>query len=289
MGELRWLCGVSPEQFAELVARVGPRWEAQRLEVLSGRERKRAVGAGRRYDLVFGARLFVTLLHLRHNVPFRGLGALVGMSKDTAHRAVVELVPLLAEVGFTAADGEAITSMQELREFFERRGPGGGVLLDGTFVPTPRPGGGWDAQKSQFSGHRHRHCRSTQVLTDLDGNVIWVGDAEDGPTHDITGARRTGIAEAAAATGTTIVADRGYRGWGNKPADPDGLDVLVPRSGGPRGAGTYNTEHARLRVRSEHGIRSLKRFTVLHHYRRHADTLTGALRAIGAITTLQPA
>jgi DNA-binding IclR family transcriptional regulator len=52
------------------------------------------VGACRRYGLVFSARLFVTLLHLRHNVPFRALGALVGMSKNTAHRAVVELVAL---------------------------------------------------------------------------------------------------------------------------------------------------------------------------------------------------
>jgi hypothetical protein len=35
--------------------------------------------------------------------------------------------------------------------------------------------------------------------------VIWVSDAQDGPTHDITGARRSGIGEAAAATATTIV------------------------------------------------------------------------------------
>ncbi len=286
-GELRWLCGVSPEQFAELVVRVGPRWEAQRLERLSGRPRRRAVGAGRRYELVFAARLFVTLLHLRHNVAFRALGALVGMSKDTAHRAVVELVPLLAEVGITAGDGKAIASVADLERFFKDRGPGGGAILDGTFVPTPRPGGPWANQKAQYSGHRHRHCRSPQVLTDLDGNVIWIGDAEPGPTHDLTGARRTGIAEAAASTGTTILADRGYRGWGTNTGDPAGLDVLVPRRRGPRGEGTYNTEHARLRVRSEHGIRSLKRFTVLHHYRRHADSLTATLRAIGAITTLR--
>jgi hypothetical protein len=287
--ELRWLCGVSPEQFGELVVRVGPRWEQERLERLSGRQRRRAVGAGRRYELVFSARLFVTLLHLRHNVPFRALGALVGMSKDTAHRAVVELVPLLAEVGITASDGSAITSVDDLREFFERRGPGGGALLDGTFIP----------RRALVGVGRHRSPSTPGTVTGTvaaprsspiyEGNVLFVGEAEDGPTHDITGARRSGIGEAAAGTDTTIIADRGYRGWGNKPTDPDGPKVLAPRPGGRRGKGTYNTEHARIRVASEHGIRSLKRFTVLHHYRRHSDTLTGALRAIAAITTLRPA
>lgn len=287
--ELRWLCGVSPGQFAELVARVGPRWEAKRVERLSQRQRQRALGAGRRYEMVFAARLFVALLHLRHNVPFRALGALVGMSKDTAHRAVAELVPLLAEVGVTARDGARVASVEDLRAFFERRGRGGGALLDGTFVPTPRPGGGWEAQKAQYSGHRHRHCATTQVLTDLDGQVLWAGDAQDGPTHDLTAARRSGVGEAAAATATTIVADRGYQGWGHGGGDPAGLEVMVPARGAPRGEGTYNTEHARLRVKAEHGIRTLKRFTVLHHYRRSRDTLTDTLRAISAIVTIRPA
>jgi hypothetical protein len=280
---------VSPEQFAELVVRVGPVWERRRRDRLEDRPRRRALGAGRRYQLAFAARLFLALLHLRHNVPFRALGALVGMGKDTAHRAVSELVPLLAEVGISApVTGEGIASVEDLRQFFERRGPGGGALLDGTFVPTPRPGGGWEDQKRQFSGHRRRHCRTTQVLTDTDGNPLWVSEAENGPTHDLTGARRSGIGDAVAATRTTVIADRGYRGWGNRADDPEGLEVLVPTPGGRRGHGSYNTEHARLRVKAEHGIRRLKRFLVLHHDRRHDDHLTDTLRAVAAVATLRP-
>lgn len=41
-----------------------------------------------------------------------------------------------------------------------------------------------------------------------------MSDPEDEPIHDITGAR-----EAAATTGTLIVADRGYQRWGNKPTN----------------------------------------------------------------------
>ncbi len=285
--ELRWLCGVTPETFADLACRVGPVWEHERTVRLSARKRQRALGAGRPYRLVFASRLFVTLLHLRHNVPFRALGAIVGTGKDTAHRATAELVPLLAEVGFTTSDGDTISSVAELKEFFERRGPGKGVLLDGTFIPTPRPGGGWDEQKAQYPGHRHRHrhCRNTQVCTDMEGRVLWVSEPAAGPTHDITGARNSGIGEAAAATGTVIVADRGYQGWGNQPTDPDGLEVFAPHKGRPRGEGTYNGFHASIRVRSEHGIRTLKRFKVLHDFRRHADHLHDTLKAVGALAT----
>jgi hypothetical protein len=150
-GELRWLCGVSVAEFAELVARVGPEWENARRDRLTGRVRARSLGAGRRHELQFASRLFLTLLHLRHNLPFRALGALVGMSKDTAQRSVREIVPLLAALGVTSADGATIASVEDLEQFFAERDLEG-VLLDGTFVPTPRPGGGWEAQKAQIRG-----------------------------------------------------------------------------------------------------------------------------------------
>lgn len=286
--ELRWLCGVSVAEFAELVARVGPLWEAARVERLSGRVRQRGIGAGRNYELVFASRMFLTLVHLRHNLPFRALGALVGMSKDTAHRAVRELVPLIAGLGITTADGTGIASLGELQEFFESRELAG-VILDGTFVPTPRPGGGWAAQKAQYSGHRKTHCRTVQIGSDEHGNVVWVSDVSDGPTHDLTAARASGFGEAAAAAGVAVFVDSAYRGWGNADGDPEGLEVFVPVRGGSRTPGSFNRAHAQARVFVEHSIRSLKRFTVLHRYRSRPSTLATTVRAIAAIVTIQPA
>jgi hypothetical protein len=295
--ELRWLCGVSVAEFAELVAQVGPKWEAARTARLSDRERARALGAGRNYELVFAARMFLTLVHLRHNLAFRGLGALVGMSKDTAHRAVREVVPLLADLGVTTSDGDTISSLQDLERFFAERDLSG-VILDGTFIATPRPGASWEAQKAQYSGHRKCHCRTVQVLSDEQGNVLYVSDISDGPTHDLTAARASGIGEAAARSGTALFADRGYQGWGDKPDDPTwgpGTDdpehdrlLWLPLPGGSREPGSYNHTHAQARVRVEHSIRSLKRFTVFHKYRSAASTIADTLRAVAAIVTIQP-
>ncbi|MFD9425389.1 MULTISPECIES: DDE transposase family protein [unclassified Streptomyces] len=53
---------------ADLVAELGPVWQARRDAGLLDRPRRRAVGAGAKHKLVFVARLLATLVHLRHGV-----------------------------------------------------------------------------------------------------------------------------------------------------------------------------------------------------------------------------
>ena len=64
----RRVTGLSRELLAELVAELGPRWQARRDTWLADRPRRRAVGAGARYRLVFIDRLLATLVHVRHGV-----------------------------------------------------------------------------------------------------------------------------------------------------------------------------------------------------------------------------
>lgn len=279
--QLRWLAGVSASQFADLVAGLGPVWEADRAERLSTRKRRRALGAGRRYDMPFATRLFVCLVYLRWNVGYRGLGAMVGFSKDTVNRAVDECTRLLAAKGITRPDGSQVGDEGDLAVALAKVDHQ--ALADGTFVPIPRPGGGWAAQKAEYSGHRHRHCRTTQVVTDLQGHLLWVTGDQPGPTHDLPALVGSGIPERIANSGGTLVADRGYQGIGNH---VENLDVLLPNGAWGRGDGSYNTEHSRLRVRAEHAIASLKRRKILHGFRRRALQLTPTLRAIAALTTL---
>lgn len=279
--QLLWLCGVSVEQFAELVAELGPLWEADRYAELSARQRQRAVGAGRRHGLPFTSRLFVCLVYLRWDLSFRALGALVGFSKDTVHRAVNECTPLLAAKGITRPDGTTVTNIDSLADALAAVDHQ--VIADGTFVPIPRPGGGWAAQKSKFSGHRHRHCHTTQVICDTSGHLLWVTGDEPGPTHDQTALVTSKIPEMIRDGAGTLVADRAYRGIAGH---VEGLEVLVPISGVPHGQSAYNKAHAVLRVQVEHRIRDLKRRKILHDFRRNPDRLTDTLRAIAALATL---
>jgi Helix-turn-helix of DDE superfamily endonuclease len=60
----RRVTGLSREVLAEL----GPRWQARQNARPADRPRQRAVGAGARHRLVFVDRLLATLVHLRHGV-----------------------------------------------------------------------------------------------------------------------------------------------------------------------------------------------------------------------------
>ena len=114
--------------------------------------------------------------------------------------------------------------------------------------------------------------------------LLWVSASEPGPTHDLTAFVATGIGEMIVGGGGTLVADRGYRGMQKR---VEGLDLLVPKSGGLRGPGTYNTEHASLRVKTEHAIRTLKRRQILHGFRRLPSRLNDTIRATATLATLR--
>src|SRR3712207_3663556 len=64
----RRVTGLSREVLAELVVELGPRWQARQDARLADRPRRRAVGAGARYRLVFVDRLLASPVQLRHGV-----------------------------------------------------------------------------------------------------------------------------------------------------------------------------------------------------------------------------
>lgn len=172
--QLGQLTGLSAAQFAGLLAEVGPVWEADRQDRLTARKRERAFGAGRPHGLPFAGRLLLVLMYLRWNVPYRMLAAVFGTNKDTINRAVAEMTPLLAKVGITAPDGVRVGDEAALTAQLKKLSDAQrGALIDGTFVPIPRPGkGGWDAQKAQYSTHRHRHVNTFGAITCDHGGLL---------------------------------------------------------------------------------------------------------------------
>ncbi|WP_406389665.1 transposase family protein [Streptomyces sp. NBC_00887] len=76
-------------------------WQARRdaeLELLD-RPRRRAVGAGAKYKLVFVDRLLATQVRLRHGVTHDVLACWFQVDRSTITRAVGEIRPLLADRG----------------------------------------------------------------------------------------------------------------------------------------------------------------------------------------------
>jgi len=292
--QMRELTGLSLEQFARLLAEVGPEWEAAREARLSARARARAFGAGRKHDVPFAGRLLTTLMYLRWNVTFRMLAATFDSNKDTLQRAVAELTPLLAAHGITAPDGTRLGDDDALRAQLRRLSNAQrGALIDGSFVPIPRPGkGGWAAQKAQYSPHRHRHVNTFQTLSDDVGNLLWVGDARDGATHDLTAIATSDIAGTLADTEVTVLADKAYIGIKAKLGLANAFTPRRRRKNDQRAAVVidtekdFNTELARQRVHVEHAIRRLKTNKILHGYRRRLHTLTDTIAACATLSTL---
>ena len=293
--QVRELTGLTRSQYARLIAEVGAAWEAERDARLSARPRQRALGAGRKHVLPFAGRLLLAVMYLRWNVTMRFLAEVFGTDKDMVQRAVRELTPLIAARGITAPDGTrlgddaALTEQLRVLSRAERA-----ALIDGTFVPIPRPGkGGWDAQKAQYSTHRHRHVNTFQTLTDDLGGLLWVGDARDGATHDLTAIATSAAVGALAESEVTVLADKAYIGIKAK------LGLAAAFTPYRRGRkndsrpepvrdaeGEFNTELARQRIHVEHAIRRLKTNKILHGYRRRRHTLTDTIRACATLATL---
>ncbi|MGZ2359941.1 transposase family protein [Streptomyces sp. 372A] len=97
------ITGLAPDVIAELVEEVGPLWHERHQAVLTSRPRRRAVGAGAKYKLVFVDRLLATLVHLRHATTHDVLACWFGVGRSTITRAIGEVRPLLAERGCTVA------------------------------------------------------------------------------------------------------------------------------------------------------------------------------------------
>lgn len=291
--QVRQLSGLSLSQFAALVAEVGPAWEAERESRLTARPRKRAFGAGRKQALPFAGRLLLAIMYLRWNVTLRFLAEVFGTDKDTVHRAVAQLTPLLAAHGITGPDGTRIGDTDALEAQLKALSDAErAALVDGSFVPVPRPGKGWDAQKAQYSSHRHRHVNTFQALTSDTGELLWVTDACPGATHDLTGIATSTAAGPLAASGVTVLADKAYIGIAARLGLAQAFTPKRRRKTDDRpepirdAEGEFNTVLARQRVHVEHAIRRLKGNKVLHGYRRRGDTLTATLGACAVLVTL---
>jgi len=291
--QVRQLTGLSASQFGTLVVAIGPAWEDEREARLTGRARERAVGAGRVHSLPFTGMLLLALMYLRWNVTLRFLAAVFGTDKDIVHRAVKQLTPLLAAHGITAPDGtrigdtDALEAQLKALSDVERA-----ALVDGSFVPIPRPSKGWEAQKAQYSPHRHRHVNTFQALTSDTGALLWVTDACPGNTHDLTGIATSAAAGPLAASGVTVLADKAYIGIAARLGLAQAFTPKRRRETDDRpepireAEGEFNTVLARQRVHVEHAIRRLKGNKVLHGYRRRGDTLTDTISACAALATL---
>jgi len=217
--------------------------------------------------LTYWDQALVVLVYLAKGDTFAQLGAHFGIGTETARRYVNEGIDALAPQAPTLAD--AIDASGE-----ERR-----LLLDGTLIPLWRCAAvATEANPDPLYNAKHReHGMNVQALTGTSGELVFLGEAHLGSTHDVTAARADGIIIAVTDADVETSADSGYQGAGGTVRSP----IKRPMGKGHNGwEKLANTALARLRAPVERAFAALKRWRVLDTVRISPNRVTALLHAI---------
>jgi hypothetical protein len=200
----------------------------------------------------------VALTYLRRNRIQAELGESYGVSQPSISRAVTGLTPVLGHVlqsFIPTADDVALDES---------------VLLDGTLCPV----WSWKKHPELYSGKHKTTGWNVQVVTDLDGTVMWISDPAPGSWHDKKALEATLFMEGIDTS--MVVADKGYQG----------TDAITPTKK-PAGGEITDEQKANNKiinsVRSavERGIAHLKNWNILKtDYRRPYDTFPVTLKTV---------
>ncbi|MDK1475313.1 transposase family protein [Streptomyces sp. 549] len=209
----------------------------------------------------------VLLVFLAKGDTFAQLGEHFGIGTETARRYVNEGIEALAPLAPTLTDA------------LEAAGPERRLLLDGTLIPAWRCGAlSTDTNDDPLCNSKHReHGLTVQGLTDTSGELLFLGEARPGSTHDLTAARADGIIAAVADADIETTADAGYQGAGGTVRTP----IKRPKGKGHNGwEKLANTALAKLRAPVERGFAELKRWRVLDTLRISPNRITNLLHAL---------
>ena len=217
------------------------------------------------------------LVWVLHDFTFEQLGKHFSVSTDRAWAYATETADVLAAQAPDLARGLRAT------------GPGRHAVLDGmliatdrcTSVPARRTG---TNQDPYYSGQHHRHGVNVQGVIGLDGQLLFLGEARCGSTHDTAAARADQIVEAAEDADVELITDLGYHGADGTVRTP--VKRKPGRGISPRDQ-RANREHARVRCPGERGFAQLKAFKVLRRVRISPCQITTLIRSIHAVIRLQ--
>jgi len=271
---LKRCTGLSKPQFQELVTRIVSAWNKSETERLSGRIRKRAIGAGHPYHLkTIEEKLLCILLWYKIYPAFWLLGMLLGFDGGNACKLIKRLRPLVEH----AADPvlgiyfkhavkniqkgrKKISSFEDLQCEFPEVAE---IFIDTTEQQRLRPKK--QVQKRYYSGKKKRHTLKTQLVVGKTGRILLVSKPYCSKHHDYDIFKREKTSDAILKQSHAYL-DRGFQGVKKKfpglhwftPIKCNRWKRLLTRS-----EKIFNTKLAKKRVKIEHVISRLKKYAIL--------------------------
>jgi hypothetical protein len=200
----------------------------------------------------------VTLTYVRRNRVQAEIAEAFEVSQATISRAVTALTGLV---------GRALRRYVPTADELDDRTQ---YVVDGTLLPC----WSWAGHPELYSGKHKTTGLNVQVVSTLDGELVWISDPVNGSRHDTHCLRESGALTSDAAANWT--GDKGYVGTGTltpfkKPVHRDLLDWEKE----------FNTQINKIRYVIEQTIANFKTWRIMHtDYRRPLATFATTIAAV---------
>jgi len=227
------------------------------------KERKRAIGGGRRHTLKNPTdKLFFILFYLKCYPTFDLAGLLYGVDRSQTQRWVKALLPVLeAVLGWQAVLPQR--RIGTLEEFIQRFPAVKDVFIDGTERPVQRPQQA-KAQQELYSGKHKEHTLKNLVVSDEGKRILCLTQTKPGARQDYYRFKQSGLGEVIP-DDVGVWVDLGFLGIAK---DYPRLQVVIPHKSSKNKPLTPlqkadNRVIRALRIRVEHVMAGIKRFRCL--------------------------
>lgn len=191
-GKLVRFTGLNPIQFETLVKRLEPLWIKAEGERLARDNRKRKIGAGRKYRLTpIEDKLLLILIFYRTYTIYEFLGLVFNLDAANVCRLIGRLFPLVeaaADPTLRFAIKDILKKRRKIRSWkeFTRLYPDLiEIAIDSTEQRRRRPSNK-KKQKNFYSGKKHQHGLKIQIVVDRKGKVIDISHTYPARIHDKT-------------------------------------------------------------------------------------------------------
>lgn len=281
--------GLNIEEFQNLYGKVKKSYNNFEIERLSNRKRKRAVGAGRRFQLDLTNRLLMFLVYYRLYLGFCLIGFLFDLDQSNIWRDIKYLEPLVKQCmplpEKMKERTKRITTLKELFEYY----PEMKAFVDATEQEIPRPKNK-RRRKKYYSGKKKRHTVKTQIVVNKDGIILDNSKHHEGKKHDYSIFKDE---PPNVPKDVELGGDLGYQGM--KKDFPD-MKIRIPYKKPKnrklnRKEKRFNKKLGRERIIVEHVIRKIKSFKIIgNEYRNELKNYDSSFSiAAGLInfTTMQ--
>lgn len=263
--KVRSLFGLTHEALAALLASALPEIDQRRRQSQADKpNRKRVVGGGRKRLLKPYQEVLLTLIYLRHNVAFCVVGRLFDVSADVAENTFHEILGVLKEV--------CPSDRWEAEKCWTKREPAwkpdeiDQVIVDSFETPVPRPSVE-PKQRRLYSGKKKDHTLKTEVITDMQGEILAIDPGHRGPKSDKKLHEQSEVGKRF--PHAQVNGDLAYKGLPHSQVPhkkPRGGELTAEQK-------AENRAFSSVRVRVEHSIRRVKAFRIVRDEYRLATGL----------------